>query len=354
MMPILKAAKESYERVSIMPKGNDLVRAGIAKAVAGTGDGSSYAAGRWGETSRAARIAKASVPGLMTTTGAGDAMSDLAQARTEFFEAVRAASIIGRLPVRRIGFRTRQLTMDEGPRVEWRAEGAAYRNSPIKMSAAAGLERFDVGALIVVSKEVLEDESFDAERTITNDLVKALAAKVDEAFIDPSNSGTGGTKPASITSGTLSAASPSESIFDFSDSFTGNPNNAWIVINPWQAARLYGSARPDIGARGGTWGGLPVITSTAMPDGFFALIDPDYVAVALGNADVRASEQAVVDMQDSSSMTSGSSVAAVTAVSMFQVDARAIIGSISANWRVVRPGAVQLFDLQGYGLAGGV
>jgi len=91
-----------------------------------------------------------------------------------------------------------------------------------------------------------------------------------------------------------------------------------------------------------------------MPEGFFALIDPDYVAVALGNADVRASEQAVIDMQDSSSMTSGSSVAATTGVSMWQANARAIIGSISANWRVTRIGAVQLFDLQNYGLAGGV
>jgi len=39
---------------------------------------------------------------------------------------------------------------------------------------------------------------------------------------------------------------------------------------------------------------------------------------------------------------------------MWQANARAIIGSISANWRVTRIGAVQLFDLQNYGLAGGV
>jgi len=138
-------------------------------------------------------------------------MSDLAHARTEFFEAVRAASIIGKLPVRRIGFRTRQLTMDEGARVLWRAEGAAYANSPLKVSAAGGLERFDLGALIVASKETLEDESFDAERTIAADLVKALAAAVDAAFIDPANSGSGGVKPASITSGAASAGSPTES-----------------------------------------------------------------------------------------------------------------------------------------------
>ncbi len=134
--------------------------------------------------------------------------------------------------------------------VAWRAEGGAYRNSPIKMTSTAGLERFDLGALIVVSKEVLEDESFDAEATIRDQLVKALAAQLDADFISPSNSGTGGTKPASITSGAGANASPTESMFDFSDAFSGVPNNAWIVINPWSGsdvstarlARTFGEA----------------------------------------------------------------------------------------------------------------
>ena len=268
--------------------------------------------------------------------------------------AVRAASIVGKLPVRRIAFRTRTLSQDEGPRVGWRAEGAAYINTPIKMTAAAGLERFDLGALLVVSKEVLEDQSFDAEGNIRDQLVRALAAEIDNAFINPSNSGSGGTKPASITSGAGSSVSPMEGLFDYSDSFTGDPNNAWIVINPWSAATLNGAARPDIGARGGTWAGFPVVTSTAMPVGFFAVLDPNQIAVALGDADIRASENASIEMQDTPSMTSGTSVAAVSTVSMFQVNCRAIIGSISANWRVVRDDSVLLFDLQSYGLAGGL
>lgn len=123
--PILDAVRET--RVSIAPKGRDLVRYGIAKALAPEpGEAEKYAKARWGEKSRAARISKASVPGLLTSTGAGDAMSDLANARTEFFDTVRAASIVGKLPVRRIGFRMRTLSQDEGPRVGWRAEGAAY------------------------------------------------------------------------------------------------------------------------------------------------------------------------------------------------------------------------------------
>jgi hypothetical protein len=351
--PILDAVRET--RISVAPKGIDLIRTGIAKAMApNMGEAALYAAERWGEKAKATRVLKASVPGLVTSTGAGDAMSDLAQARTEFFDAVRAASIVGKLPLRRIGFRTRTLTMDEGARISWRAEGSAYINSPLKMTSSTGLERFDLGALIVVSKEVLEDESFEAELTVRNDLVKALAAAIDSAFIDPANSGSAGSKPASVTSGAGGSVSPAESLFDFGDSFQGVPNNAWIVINPWAAARLYSAARPDIGSRGGTWGGFPVITSTAMPDGFFAILDPDQIAIALGDANIRASDNALVDMVDSSSMTSGPNVAAASTVSMFQVNARAIIGSVSANWRLAKDDAVLLYDLQSFGLAGGL
>ena len=286
-MTILEAARKAT--VSYLPPGQDLVRFAIAKALTEDvpGEAHLYAAQRWGEKSRAARLTKANVPGLTTGAGAGDAMSDLAQARTEFFDTVRAASIIGRLPVRRVPFRTRTLSMDEPPRAGWRAEGAAYLNSPIKMSHVAGIERFDLGALIVVSKEVLQDESFDAEATIRDQLVRALAAQLDRDFIDPANSGTGGTKPASITSGAGSPNSPSEGIFDFGDAFTGYPNEAVIIMNPWQAARLSSAARPTIGARGGTWAGIPVITSTAFPEGQFALVDPNQIAVAMSDADVQ-------------------------------------------------------------------
>jgi hypothetical protein len=54
-------------------------------------------------------------------------------------------------------------------------------------------------------------------------------------------------------------------------------------------------------------------------------------------------------MQDSSSMNSATGTAA-NQTSMFQTNNTAIIGSLNANWRVIVPGAVQVFDLQAYGL----
>src|SRR5262249_26514214 len=158
------------------------------------------------------------------------------------------------------------------------------------------------GALIVVTKELLQDQTINAEVIIRDQLVRALASAVDAAFIDPANSGTAGVKPAAVTSG-VPRYSPQETLFYFSHLFTGNPNDAVIILHAWQAARLSSAARPNVGARGGTLAGVPVFTSTAMPEGQMAVLDPNLIAVALGNPDVRASDQATVEMVDVSSMT---------------------------------------------------
>jgi hypothetical protein len=117
-------------------------------------------------------------------------------------------------------------------------------------------------------------------------------------------------------------------------------------MHPMQAARRQNANRPGLGARGGEWGGFPVITSSAVPEETIVFLDPDQIALAMGNAEIRTSDQASVDMADSSSMTSGPSVAAAQLTSLFQTNSTGIIGSLTANWRVVRPGAVQWFDAQ--------
>ena len=250
----------------------------------------------------------------------------------------------------KVPFRTRALVMNEGARVVWRDEGAAYGNSPLSMSAIAGLEPYDCGALIVATNEQLRDASIDAELQIQNQLVKALASALDAAFIDPSNSGTAGIKPASVTNGVSSMNSPSEALFDWSDEFQGDANGSVILLNPYTAARLQSSNRPYVGSQDGSLGGWPVYTSTSVGPEDIVYLYPPAIMVALGNADLRVSTQASVEMVDTSSMTSATSVAAVNTTSLWQTNATGIIGSITANWVVTRPGAVAVFNTQSYGL----
>ena len=323
-------------------------------AVAGKRDAERYAAARWGKGSRAVIATKAAISGLNTQAGAGEQIVSDEGASAEFFDMVRAQSIIGRLPLRRVPFLTRTLSMDEGPQVAWRDEGGAYRTSPMKLTSQQRLEPFDIGSMVVLSNEQLEDKSFDTEVMVRDQIAKSLATAIDSAFIDPSNAGTAGVKPAAVTNGAEGDDSPLEALFDWGDLFTGDVSNAYIIMNPFQAARLNGAARPDIGVRGGSWAGFPVITSTGCPEGIFVLIDPDQIALAAGGVDIRTSQEAAVEMQDSSSMKSATTVTAATLTSLFQTNSTAILGSMNANWRLMMPGAVLVFSAQNYGLSGGV
>jgi Phage capsid family len=222
------------------------------------------------------------------------------------------------------------------------------------MTRQTGLARLKVASLVVATNELLQHADVAAEKIIRDELVDALATALDVAFIDPSNTGSANVRPAAVTSeADASQDSPSESVFDFSDSFTGRPEVSVILMHPFQAARLYGSARPDIGARGGTWGGFPVITSSSVPEGIFVLMDPTRIAVAMGDAMVRTSQNADIEMEDGPANAS-ITPAQATLTSLFQVSATAILGEVSCNWRNTRPGSVLVFSAQSFGLAGGL
>ena len=64
-----------------------------------------------------------------TTTAATQGLAFVNDsAAVEFFDVVRSQAVIGKVPFRRIPFRTPTLSMDEGPAVAWRDENAAYRD----------------------------------------------------------------------------------------------------------------------------------------------------------------------------------------------------------------------------------
>jgi HK97 family phage major capsid protein len=336
------------DTVTSTPKGLNLVRAAIAQAVGGNAEAAQrYAESRW---NRSAEHVKDLIVGLNTQTDGGAAMISSESGASEFFDLVRSASILGKLNFHRVPFNTRQLVATEGPFVSWRDEGAAYASSPLRMTALSGLEPFDVGALIVATMETLRDASINAELQIRNSLVKALAEALDRALLDSANSGTSDIKPAAITNGVNSNNSPLETIFDWGDQFTGDPNSAVIILNPFTAARLQTSNRPNVGAYGGTLGGWPVYTTTAVGPEEIVLIDPQHVAVAMGNASVRTSTHGSVHMIDSSSMKSADTVAGAAMVSLFSTNSVGLIGSVTANWVTTRAGAVLLFNTQSYNL----
>jgi hypothetical protein len=356
------------ETVSSVPKGLDFVRRGIALAVSNgnVATASRYAANRWGKDSRAALITKTDVPGLSTDHGSagagfvstegndspftGDAEET---ARAEFLDLVRQASLMGRLALRRVPFMVPFMVMDSGPVVAWRDEGSAYASGlpAIKITRQLPLERYDLGGLVVVTLELLRLNNVDVELWIRDQLVKALAEKLDRDFIDPTNTGTAGVTPAAVTSEQDQALdSPSEGIFEAHDKYTGDPMRSVIVMNPWRAARVYGAARPDIGMRGGTLNGVPVLTTTGCPEEIIVLLDPAAIAVASEGAEIRMSGNASLEMETAPANASAPTVASSEQTSMFQTGSVAVIGSVFASWRVLRPESVVYFNAPAVGL----
>jgi hypothetical protein len=366
----LQGLRAKRGTVSTKTPGLDFVRKGIAKALSGgnMAEAEKIAANRWGKNSRAALICKADMPALSTIPGSeghslfsqeGNASPiagvDEEIARAEFVDAVRARSLIGRLGLLRVPFMVPFLVMENGPVAEWRDEGAAYAMPPLKMVRQPFLERYDVGALLVATLETLSLKNLDVELWIKDQLVKAVAEKIDRDFIDPANLGTPGVKPASITSDvTITAESPmtgsGEGIFDAFDGYSGDIMRSVLIMNPWRAAKNHSANREGLGLRGGDFAGIPVVTSTACPEEIVVLLDPGSIGYAMEGADVRMSSNASLEMETAPSMTSAPSVSGQNTTSMFQSGSVALIASTFVSWRVLRSEAVAYYNAPSIGL----
>jgi hypothetical protein len=363
----LQGLRAKRGTVSTKTPGLDFTRMGIAKALAGgnMAEAGRIAADRWGKNSRAALICKTDMPAISTIPGSeghslfsqeGNASPiagvDEEIARAEFVDAVRARSLIGRLGLLKVPFMTPFLVMENGPVAEWRDEGAAYGMPPIKMVRQPFLERYDCGALLVATLETLRLNNLDVELWIKDQLVKAVAEKIDRDFIDPANLGTPGVKPASITSDvTITAGdSPNEGLFESHEGYAGDIMRSVLVMNPWRAARNHTANREGLGLRGGDFAGLPVVTSTACPEEIAVLLDPGSIGYAMEGADVRMSSNASLEMETAPSMTSAPSVSGQNTVSMFQSGSVALIASTFVSWRVLRSEAVAYYNAPSIGL----
>ena len=84
------------------------------------------------------------------------------------------------------------------------------------------------------------------------------------------------------------------------------------------------------------------------PDSFI-FMDPSQIAVAMDSAEVRSSGQGTVELANSSNQSSVDTVTAANQTSLFMTNSTAILGEMSANWRLLRPEAVA-FQVQSFNL----
>ncbi|MER9233637.1 phage major capsid protein [Mesorhizobium sp. M0622] len=336
--------------ISINPRGLPFVRVAIAFALSKGDDpmeARSIASRRWGAGSPPETILRAAV----ASGTYADMGSDFAVAATAFFELVAQMSVVGRMAgLRRVPLRTRLLSVVSGSTAYWVGEGKA---KPVTRAvyASDSLAPLKVAGLTVATIELLESPDLAAEMTIRADMLRAIVEAIDVAFLDPANAGVADVSPASITNGIVPIAASADAGADLAAlvaAFEGNLDSAYLITTPTLGASLSSADRPNVGARGGELLGIPVLTSRSAPAGAIILADAAGLAAGEGEAEIRTSRAATIEMLDAALVGDATTGAAAETVSLYQTNSVAILSERAINWQVARPGSVALITGAAY------
>lgn len=321
-------------------------------------------------------VLKAAVaPGNTYDTTWASPLVQLQFMASEFIDLVRAATILDKLSggMRRVPFNIRVPLMSSGSTAYWVGEGSSK-----PMSSAA----FDtitmtfakVAALVAFTNESLRFSNPSLEAMIRQDMVMAIAKKLDTDLLDSTKAvgtGSGGPSPASLTNGVSSIVATGtdagaahanirtvlQTMAALDLDMTGG---TWVMhVNQAIAFSLMLNTLgqrefPDVNSGGGTLAGFRVITSTNVPssggsptDGYMiAFILPGEILLADdGNVTVDSSNQA--SLQFDSAPDSPVSASTVYR-SLWQENMTAILAEREINWRKRRTGVVQWIDYAKY------
>jgi len=341
-------------QVSTAPKGQVFVRSLILrhKGFTSETDALAKASALWGSY-LAPAIVKAAVDPL-----AGADFGEVAA--VEFFDLVRERSLLGRLAgLRRVPFRVRMLATATGAVAAWVGEGEPKPLSNVDLNGSS-LAPLKVEAAIVATQEGLDVGGRVAEMGLQRDLERALIDVLDGTLIDAANAGIAGTKPASVTSGAPSIAASGTTLAAMRtdlgtliDLFGGDLNSAFFVTDPTTATHMGLLAEPmtvDVGARGGSLLGIPVLVTRSSPrsssGGQLALVDPLGIAYGSDGIAVRKSSQATVQMDTA---PDDPTTASTVLVSLWQRNLAAFDATVPTNWEVQIPGSVAYISSVNWG-----
>lgn len=342
--------------VSLAPKGTHFTQLAIAIARGG-GDlvrARDEARLHYGESAPAARVLKAAVDaGSMVPDATwGDELATYRHIQAEIVELVNAATIVGRLAgIRRVPLNVKTPAVTAGAVAGWVAAG---RPKPVTALAfdTVTLPPLKCAALCVLTDELVRFGGAQGMAVIQRDLVRAVAQAVDAQFIDPTQTGTADESPASIAASAptqQSTGDPGTDAVALMEDFAGDVDAAYLVMHPLTAVRIAaardtggGYLYPDLGPRGGSLLGVPVLTSRAVPTdssgGLVALIDP--TGIALGDDGVRIDSSGQAALQ----MTDGPDTGANQLVSLWQNNLTCLRLERMVNWQVARVGSVAIVE----------
>ncbi len=316
-------------------------------------------------------VAGSSVSG----TWAADLVGAETAVYADFAEYLQPMTIIGKFgsggipSLMRIPFRTPLILETGVPTGYWVGEG-----KPKPVSAGAydrtTLDELKVAAISVVTEELLRKSSPSADALLRNSLARAVISTIDVTFIDPAVPASSGVSPASITNGVSAIASSgndADAIREDLRALWGTfiaannpPTSAVYIMSSMTALALslmvnpLGQAEfPGITMAGGTFQGIPVITSEYLA----AVSAGGYVVLANagdiyfgdeGGVSVDMSREASLQMLDNPTNDTVTPTP-TTMVSMFQTNSVAFRAERILNWKKRRTSAVAVLDEVNWG-----
>ena len=319
------------------------------------------------QTPQVALVLRAAVvAGDTTTAGWASELVYNQNLVAEFIELLRPMTIIGRIPgLTQVPFNVRLAGQDSGSTAYWVGPGAPVPLSKLNtMEVQLGIAK--AAGLVVLTDELVRSSDPSAEMLVRNDLTKSIAQFLDVHFVAPDYAEVANVSPASITNGvTPVAASGTNTAAIYTDIKTlfgqfiaanMDPSTAvWLMTNT--QALAFSLVRnplgqfefPDINMKGGSFFGLPVITSQSVQqvgspvtnEGQMIILAnaADILMADDGNVTIDASREASLQMLDNPTNNSQTATP-TTMVSMFQTNSVALKATRFINWKKKRPTAV--------------
>ncbi|MFP4538478.1 MAG: phage major capsid protein [Dichotomicrobium sp.] len=309
---------------------------------------------------------------------AGALVGDETSVFADFVEYLRPMTILGRFgtngipSLRRVPFRTALVGQDSGGSGYWVGEGKAKPLTKFDFSRRT-LDPLKVANIAVTTEELLRDSSPSAEMIVRDQLAAALRERMDRDFIDPTKSEVSGVSPAAITNGVTALNSTGtdadavrqdvRNLFNAFIEANNAPTNGVFIMNATTALTLslmvnaLGQPEFDgITMNGGTFFGLPVITSEFVPVEHTSPSDTNYVILVNasdiyfadeGGVAIDMSREASLEMNDSpthgSAQTdSPAGSAGASLVSLWQTNSVGFRAERTLNWLRRRDEAVQV------------
>jgi HK97 family phage major capsid protein/HK97 family phage prohead protease len=280
----------------------------------------------------------------------------------EFIEYLRPLTIIGRIPgLRRVPFKIKIPRQTGAATVGWVGEGKIKPLSQLAFDTVT-LEIAKIAGIIVLTDELVRESSPAAEGLVRDELAAAVIQYMDSQFVDPTKA-SNDVSPASVTYGVTpvtatgtTASALRQDVRTLMATFLSTNSQlgsaVWIMTQETALGislmmnTLGQPEFPGISMQGGTFLGIPVITSEGVPatggsptDGFpIILVNAGDILLADdGQVTIDASREASLQMD---STPDSPETASTVMVSMWQHNMMAVKAERYINWTKRRSTAV--------------